>query len=221
MATGESGCASLLAGDERIPWDSDKPYYPPHIYLDNRAYFITAGTFDRRPLLATDDAKSVLREELRSAVEQVGIELVAWVILDNHYHVLVHIKSKEQVVRFTRRLHSITAIRLNRLHAQPGRRVWRNYWDYCPRNEKDFYRVLNYIHINPAKHGVLSEPIGLGTRSDGMIRLSGTDAMGLHERLLGYTYSSYASYVRQHGHEGMAALWRDYPIPEAWQGDEF
>jgi len=204
-----------------VGWDAEKPYYPPHLYLDNQAYFITGSTFDRLPLLATDDAKSVLRDALLSAVEKVGIKLIAWVILDNHYHVLVHIENKEQIVRFLRRLHSISAIRLKKLHAKPGRRVWRNYWDYCPRDEKDFYRIVNYIHVNPAKHGVLFDLAEPAAQPEKAIRLSGTDSAELHEQLLGYVYSSYATFVREHGREGIAALWRDYPIPSGWQGDEF
>ncbi len=31
--------------------------------------------------------------------------------------------------------------------------VWWNYWDYCPRNEKDYMTRVNYLLYNPVKHG--------------------------------------------------------------------
>ncbi len=34
-----------------------------------------------------------------------------------------------------------------------GKRVWWNYWDYCPRNEADYFTHLNYMLFNPIKHG--------------------------------------------------------------------
>ena len=31
--------------------------------------------------------------------------------------------------------------------------IWWNYWDYCPRDENDYLVHLNYLLLNPIKHG--------------------------------------------------------------------
>lgn len=38
-----------------------------------------------------------------------------------------------------------------------GKTVWWNYWDYCPRNERDYYQHLNYMLYNPVKHGYVAD----------------------------------------------------------------
>jgi putative transposase len=32
-----------------------------------------------------------------------------------------------------------------------------NYWDYCPRDQKDYHARLNYLLYNPVKHGYVSD----------------------------------------------------------------
>ena len=36
---------------------------------------------------------------------------------------------------------------------QAEKPIWLNYWDYCPRDEKDYLVRLNYLLVNPIKHG--------------------------------------------------------------------
>ena len=77
-----------------------KRYHPPHIYLDDTEYFITASTFDRVPLFASDERKTMLRDLLREKVQQYGVKLFAWVILNDHYHLLMRIGDKKTLYRF-------------------------------------------------------------------------------------------------------------------------
>jgi len=202
----------------RIP---GKPYYPPHLYQDDQVYFITGVIVDARHFLAAEEAKCLVRDELKASVVDYGIDLDAWVILHQHYHLLFRITVKEQLVAFIKRFHGATAIALNKLQSTPGRRVWRNYWDYCPRNDHDFYRILNYIHINPIKHGVITSS-GLPVNKDKRIyEIRGDDLPDLHYLLATYEFSSYQYYARKFGLEGMGNTWLDYPIPSSWIGDDF
>jgi putative transposase len=35
--------------------------------------------------------------------------------------------------------------------------VWWNFWDYCPRDEKDYRVRQNYLFNNPIKHGYVTD----------------------------------------------------------------
>ncbi|HVU90550.1 MAG TPA: transposase, partial [Pirellulales bacterium] len=49
----------------------------------------------------------------------------------------------------------ITASRRNR----GGHGVWqRRFWEHAVRDEEDFARLLDYIHFNPVKHGLVRSP---------------------------------------------------------------
>ena len=125
-----------------MPWSPEKPYHPPHIYLNNQVYFITAAVLDRKMFLQEQEAKALVRDCLFASAEEEGVALNAWVILHNHYHLEFYIERKEQLGSFLRRFHSTSAIALNKRFNCPGRKIWRNYWDYCPRDECDSLRVF-------------------------------------------------------------------------------
>jgi len=175
-----------------------KPFHPPHIYKDNAIYFITACTFDNKPILATDAHKRLFRELLKEAVQKGLVRLYAWAVLRYHYHLLLLVKEGENIGDFIRSVNGPTARRLNEFDGCMGRRVWRNYWDRFPRNEAEFWAYFNYTHIQPIKHG----EVVLG------------DAEDVHAVLGTYEFSSYQYYLREYGEEWLTDVWARYPIPD-------
>ena len=188
-----------------------KPYHPPHIYLNNTAYFITASTFNRQPMFANSDDKAQFRHFLKAKLIKYEIKCSAWVILDEHYHLLIQIRDKPQLLRFIKSLHGESAIWLNKKDSASGRRVWRNYWDYIPRSEKEFYTIFNYIHANPAKHGCLKSSASF-LQSTEEVLLAHDNAVDLHDMLVDYPFSSYPYYTRKYGKQGILQVWLDYPL---------
>src|SRR5205807_9695486 len=88
---------------------------------------------------------------------EVG-ELVAWVILPNHYHAIIRVPQERSIAGLLNQLHGETAHQLNREDGTPGRQVWYSYWDRCLWTEGDFWSRINYIHRNPVKHGHVATP---------------------------------------------------------------
>jgi putative transposase len=64
-------------------------HHPPHVYLDDTWYFITGSIYQRRHLLRSPGHKDLVRDQLKALVLEFGLQLAAWVILDNHYHIHV------------------------------------------------------------------------------------------------------------------------------------
>ena len=100
---------------------------PPHIYLDENIYFITAHTFYKKPLFNTEEKLRSFASLLQKAINRYHIDLYAWVLLENHYHLLLKIPKGNDLVKFIRKLHSDTAIYLNRMDKVSRRRVWYQY----------------------------------------------------------------------------------------------
>ncbi len=131
---------------------------PPHIYLDDTWYFITASIFKGAPYLAGDRAKALLLKKIRALTLEFGIVLFAWVILNNHYHMLIKSRRGADIPRFFQRLHGGSAFELNNLENRRGRKVWHSYWDTCIQGDRSFWARFNYIHNNPVKHGYVRRP---------------------------------------------------------------
>jgi len=164
-----------------------RTYHNPfHLKLDNQIYWISASTYHRSKLL-NNAGKEIMRDLLKDLIQQRGHRLYAWGILDNHYHLLLHLKSGSGLPIFLKLLHGRSSRFLNRSQGLAGRKIWYQYWDRCIRGEADFYRRFNYIHHNPVKHGYVVLPEH-------------------------YEYSSYNYYLRKHGEEWLADIFRSYPI---------
>jgi len=171
-------------------------HHPPHIYLDDAWYIITSSTLGHEHFLTTDRAKGLMRDTLKNLIEEFGITLYAWVILNNHYHLLLKTRVGKDLSRFFGRLHGSTSRQFNLWDVTPGRQVWHNYWDTCIRTERDFWVRFNYIHYNPVKHGYVQRPVD-------------------------WPYSSYRYYLRTKGADWLADCWQSYPVIEHIEGDDF
>ena len=131
---------------------------PVHYYVDHSRYFITAATYQHRPLL-TPDIKDRLALLLQQVYAEYGWELLHWVILDTHYHLLAQSRRGRDLTRIINKTHSQAAGWINqaRVPAERGAKSWHNYWDYCPRNEHDYQVRLCYLLYNPVKHGYVTD----------------------------------------------------------------
>lgn len=67
------------------------------------------------------------------------------------------------------------------------RPIWYQYVDHVLRNEKDYYKHLNYIHQNPVKHGLV-------------------------KKMSQYKWSSIHRFVKEKGKEWIIDCFRKYPI---------
>lgn len=131
---------------------------PPHLFRPNACYFVTARTLSGQPLI-TDLRKQQVIDALHFACEERSWHLAAWVVLSNHYHVLLRAPEvAADLSTLIRSVHKFTSLRWNREDGRPGRQTWHEYWDTCIDNERSFWARVNYIHHNPVKHGLVSHP---------------------------------------------------------------
>jgi REP-associated tyrosine transposase len=124
-------------------------------------YFFTVNLLERRRTLLVDHIDA-LRDSFHVAQAARPYALLAWVILPDHLHCVWrlpegdadngtrwrHIKS-----HFSR---SIPAgERLSDRRQEKGERgIWqRRYWERFVRDENHLGRCIDYIHVNPQKHG--------------------------------------------------------------------
>ncbi len=111
-------------------------------------YFITTVTYNRNDIL-TKDIKLFWESWKR-------INPLAWVILPDHFHIIIHINN-ENISSIMHRF-KITFSRRFRDKYNVGK-VWQNrFWDHIIRNQDDLNRHIDYIHYNPVKHGLLNDP---------------------------------------------------------------
>ena len=130
-------------------------HVPPHLYRDNAKYFITASTYERRKILDSS-AKQQLILSILKACSHYEWKLEDWVILDNHYHIMINAPQEAlNLPSLIGEYHKFTALFVKKHNPQSVLlpKIFNNYWDTCITFERSYYARLNYLYQNPVKHG--------------------------------------------------------------------
>ena len=121
----------------------------PHLRSDGATYFVT-WRLEHGQAELTPDERSVVASTLRH-FDTKRYELLAYVIMNDHVHVLVHPLG---VTRLQDVLHSWKSYTANRFQDQFMRvgRVWQEeYFDRIMRDEAELMGKVEYILHNPRK----------------------------------------------------------------------
>ncbi|HEV7281712.1 MAG TPA: transposase [Pirellulaceae bacterium] len=134
---------------------------------DGTTFFFTVVTSERRRFLCTDFARSALRGAFREVRENRLFEIVAFVLLPDHLHTVWQLPPGDR--DYSTRWSAIKASFTRAWNAAPmpvfgapasrsGKRergLWqRRFFEQTVRDERDLRRCVDYVHVNPLKHGL-------------------------------------------------------------------
>jgi putative transposase len=159
---------------------------PPHIHTEPGYYFITVRTVEGQWFLKPDNYKQILLDTIKAKIAKFDLSLVAYAILNNHYHLIINIPDTKLFSKFMAELNGASAKAINEADHVIDRKIWWNYFEKLLIAEADFYKHLNYIHQNPIKHNV--------------------------SKKLEYKFSSYNAWLNKKGKEYLDDSFRKYPI---------
>jgi putative transposase len=124
-------------------------------------YFFTVNLLQRNRSLLTDHI-DLLRNAVRTTRRAKPFHIDAWVVLPDHMHCIWTLPAgdtdfaarwKAIKIAFSKALPSTESLSAVRL-AKGERGIWqRRYWEHTIRDERDYAAHMDYVHINPVKHG--------------------------------------------------------------------
>ncbi len=86
---------------------------PPHLFRSNATYFITGSTYKKVHYMKSDEAKERLLSSIYKGFNDYGWEIEDWVILNNHYHLMVNApENAETLSNVIRDIHDLQLIGL-------------------------------------------------------------------------------------------------------------
>ena len=123
-------------------------------------FFFTVNLHDRRRMLLVEHADA-LRTIVRDAQSEPPFVIDAMVVLPDHWHAIWTLPQDDAA--YARRIQRIKArftqhlVRAGVNLAKDARgeyRLWqKRFWEHTIRDNRDFDAHVNYVHINPVKHG--------------------------------------------------------------------
>jgi putative transposase len=133
-------------------------------FIAGGCFFFTVNLADRRQSLLTEHIDE-LRNAFRKVRQQHPFTIDAMVVLPDHLHAVWTLPEGD--AKFAMRWRLIKSVfshglpageRISGSRAAKGERgIWqRRYWEHTVRDESDFERHVDYIHINPVKHGLVA-----------------------------------------------------------------
>ena len=137
-----------------------------------RFVFLTVVTAERRAFLCGDLARRLLREAMAAAHAKWPWRTRGLVLLPNHLHLLWELPADDLDYskrvgrwksRFTTAWLSAGASEAEVPTGQRRRRlrgVWQQrFFEHTIRSVRDYQMHLDYIHVNPVKHGLVERPV--------------------------------------------------------------
>lgn len=180
---------SVLAHRKQLqrPWHT-----PPHPLGGAGEYHLTAACYEHKVIIGLSPKR--MDESVAQMFEALAdVDVKAWCLLRNHYHLFVKVEDLRAALSTLGRLHGRTAFDWNGSDGTRGRRVWHSIADRQIRNEAHGWATLNYIHHNPVRHGYV-------------------------EKWQDWAWSSARAYLAEVGHQKAAQAWRAYPVLEYGAG---
>jgi REP element-mobilizing transposase RayT len=84
--------------------------------------------------------------------------LLAWVVMPNHVHMLCETLPEFLMSTFMKSIKSYSARLANKLLGREGPFWMGDYHDRAVRDEDHLKRIIEYIHLNPVKAGLVDRP---------------------------------------------------------------
>jgi REP-associated tyrosine transposase len=173
-------------------------HYPqhslPHWNLDGEhQYLVTSACYEHALIIGKHSKRMTdCEEKVLEACREHALEIYAWCILPNHYHVLVKTSNIGDLRKALGKFHGRSSFAWNGEDDKRGRQVWHNCLERAMKTERHLWASLNYVHHNPVHHGYARQ-------------------------WQDWPWSSAADFLARVGREKAAEVWRAYPIKEYGQ----
>jgi putative transposase len=116
-------------------------------------HFVTFSCFDRRPYLASTEAKELFERSLETMRIRYEFFISAYVVMPEHVHLLV------TEPRHVKLATALQALKLSVSVQQQERPFWqKRYYDFNVWTDRKIVQKRQYIHRNPVSRGLVSAP---------------------------------------------------------------
>ena len=138
------------------------------VHMPGGVFFFTLVTNGRHPFLVAPESRAALRQAIRDVRMRHPFAVHAIVLLPDHLHLLTELPVGDEdfSVRVGGIKRRFTELYLSTGAWEPpmsaGRRhkryrgVWQpRFWEHTIRDARDYKLHLDYVHVNPLKHGLV------------------------------------------------------------------
>jgi len=131
---------------------------PRHKRIDipGAVHHVIVRGLNRQDIFLDDMDRSNFLRRLETALSEVSCRCYAWVLLSNHFHLLIR-TGERPLSDLMRKVLSGYAISFNRRHKRHGYLFQNRYKSILCQEEEYLLELVRYIHLNPARAGMAKD----------------------------------------------------------------
>ena len=130
---------------------------PLRIEFPGAVYHVTSRGNERRPIFRSDHDRRAFLGFLARAVKRFGWSVTAWVLMRNHYHLVIQ-TPEPNLSRGMHWLNGAYAAWFNRVHGRSGHLFGGRFKAFLVEKDSYFTRVLRYVVLNPVRAKIVRRP---------------------------------------------------------------
>ena len=130
---------------------------PLRIEFAGALYHVTSRGNERRPIFRANRDREMFLSFLAMATRRFGWSLTAWVLMNNHYHLVLQ-TPEPNLSRGMQWLNGTYAAWFNRRYNRSGHLFHGRFKAFLIEKEMYFAEVLRYVALNPVRAGIVERP---------------------------------------------------------------
>lgn len=130
---------------------------PLRINYPNAVYHVTARGNERKAIIRDDADRGRFVKILAAMMEQYQVICHAWVLMDNHYHLLLE-TPKANLSLAVRHLNGVYTQAFNRRHRRVGHLFQGRFKAIVIEKEAYLLELCRYVVLNPVRAGMVRHP---------------------------------------------------------------
>lgn len=115
---------------------------------------------ERRPIFFDQNDYKDFKDTLGILIEEGGHKCYGWVLMPNHYHLLIE-TGREPISKLMSRLQTAYAMHFNKRHRRSGVLFQNRFKSIVCNKDAYFMELISYLHLNPLRAGLVRSFDGL------------------------------------------------------------
>jgi REP element-mobilizing transposase RayT len=130
---------------------------PLRIEIPGGTYHVTSRGNEKRSIFRTNKDRETFLQLLGEAVQRFGWNVTAWVLMSNHFHVVIQTPEPNLSRGMQWLLGSYVGI-FNKRHRRSGHLFQGRFKSIIVEKERHFANLIRYVVLNPVRAGIVARP---------------------------------------------------------------
>jgi len=130
----------------------------PRFVVPGLPHHVTQRGNYRQPVFFNDADRQFFLRRLAKRAKQYGIDVLAWCLMINHFHLIAIPRRRDSFALGLRALLGEYSLRINSQRGEARGHIWQSRFYSCALSERHLRMALRYVELNPVRANLVDDP---------------------------------------------------------------